>query len=82
MLTTAKPRKLVFSTAKRDAPRTLARAERDDLTINSAIALREMDWLFLASPKAAPSPGLAEVPEFASFQPNALFQDSGTNFED
>ena len=70
VLTTTTPRRLVFSTAKRDVPKTLRRAERDDLTINSAIALREMDSLFLASPKraAAPSPGPA-------FEPRAIFRD-------
>lgn len=40
-------RRLVFSTAKRDQPVShLKRADQDDLTINSAIAAREMDSLF------------------------------------
>ena len=40
-------RKLVFSTAKRDAPKTaVLRQKPEDLTINSAIAAKEIDDIF------------------------------------
>ena len=46
VMTNMKPKRLLFSTASKRAPHTLRRAEKEDLTINSAIALREMDSLF------------------------------------
>ena len=53
VMTNMKPKRLLFSTASKRAPQTLRRAEKEDLTINSAIALREMDSLF-GSPASKP----------------------------
>ena len=53
VMTNMKPKRLLFSTASKRAPHTLRRAEKEDLTINSAIALREMDSLF-GSPASKP----------------------------
>ena len=69
VMTNMKPKRLLFSTASKQAPpRTLRRAEKEDLTINSAIALREMDSLFgVGSPAPPPQP--------ESFRPRAIFRD-------
>ena len=78
----------MFSTAKRAGPpRTIGRAEREDLTINSAIALKEMDSLFgLGGSPPAPAVSAPVVrfaedvvhdpsPGDASFRPRAIFRD-------
>ena len=53
VMTNMKPKRLLFSTASKRAPQTISRAAKEDLTINSAIALREMDSLF-GSPASKP----------------------------
>ena len=53
VMTNMKPKRLLFSTASKRAPQTISRAVKEDLTINSAIALREMDSLF-GSPASKP----------------------------
>ena len=83
--TASKPRRLVFSTAKRDGPMSIRRAERDDLTINSAIALQEMDSLFAHnSPPPSAKPPSPAAPRFEildeessrkPLKPRAIFQD-------
>ena len=86
VMTSTKPRKLVFSTAKRDVPMSIRRAEREDLTINSAIALQEMDSLFAQNspPRSVKPPPTPAQPSFQildeessrkPLKPRAIFQD-------